>query len=63
MNPMPDSIRRGRDLVDTLLREATAAGATVILSSHELDRSLQLADEVVTIAGGIVTRDEQGGGS
>lgn len=55
--------QEGRDLVDTLLREATAAGATVILSSHELDRSLQLADEVVTIAGGIVTRDEQGGGS
>ena len=55
--------QQGRDLVDALLREATAAGATVILSSHELDRSLQLADEVVTIAGGIVTRDEQGGES
>ncbi len=53
----------GRDLVDALVREATAAGATVILSSHELDRSLQLADEVITIAGGIVTRDESSGAS
>jgi heme ABC exporter ATP-binding subunit CcmA len=44
----------GRDLVDTIMREATASGATVILSSHELDRSLQLADEVITIAGGTV---------
>ena len=43
----------GRDLVDQLVRDATAAGATVILSSHELDRSLELADEVVTIAGGV----------
>jgi heme ABC exporter ATP-binding subunit CcmA len=43
----------GRDLVDTLVRDATAAGATVVLSSHELDRSLELADEVVTITGGV----------
>lgn len=47
----------GRDLVDTLVREAVAAGATVVLSSHELDRSLQLADSVVTIAGGVVRTD------
>ena len=53
----------GRDLVDALVREAAAAGATVILSSHELDRSLQLADEVITIAGGLVTRDEPSGAS
>ena len=43
----------GRDVVDDLVRDASAAGATVILSSHELDRSLDLADEVVTISGGI----------
>ena len=49
--------QEGRDLVDQLLREATAAGATVILSSHELDRSLQLADEVVTLSGGVASRD------
>jgi heme ABC exporter ATP-binding subunit CcmA len=44
----------GRDLVDQLVRDATAAGATVVLSSHELDRALALADRVVTIAGGAV---------
>jgi heme ABC exporter ATP-binding subunit CcmA len=49
--------QEGRDLVDQLLHEATAAGATVILSSHELDRSLQLADEVVTLSGGVASRD------
>jgi heme ABC exporter ATP-binding subunit CcmA len=54
--------QEGRDLVDALLREATAAGATVILSSHELDRSMQLADEVVTIAGGVVSADRSGSG-
>jgi heme ABC exporter ATP-binding subunit CcmA len=43
----------GRDLVDQLVRDATRAGATVILSSHELDRSMELADEVVTITGGV----------
>ncbi len=45
----------GRDLIDRLIRDATAAGATVILSSHELDRSMQLADDVVTIVGGVAT--------
>jgi len=47
----------GRDVVDRLVRDATAAGATVVLSSHELDRSLELADEVVTIAGGVAHRE------
>ena len=47
----------GRDLVDQLVRDATAAGATVILSSHELDRSMELADEVVTISGGVAHRE------
>jgi len=49
--------QEGRDLVDALVREAVAAGATVVLSSHELDRSLQLADSVITIAGGTVRPD------
>ena len=49
--------QEGRDLVDTLVREAVAAGATVVLSSHELDRSLQLADSVITVAGGVVRPD------
>ena len=47
----------GRDIVDDLVREASRAGATIILSSHELDRSLDLADEVVTIAGGTAHRE------
>jgi heme ABC exporter ATP-binding subunit CcmA len=42
----------GRDLLDDLARRAVAAGATVVLSSHELDRAEALADRVVTIVGG-----------
>ncbi len=42
----------GRDLLDGLVRRAVASGATVLLSSHELDRAEALADRVVTIVGG-----------
>lgn len=42
----------GRDLLDDLVRDAVAAGATVLLASHELDRAASLADRCVTIAGG-----------
>ena len=42
----------GRDLLDGLVRRAVAAGATVIMASHELDRAEALADRVVTIVGG-----------
>lgn len=42
----------GRDLLDGLVRRAVEAGATVILSSHELDRAEALAHRVVHIAGG-----------
>ena len=42
----------GRDLLDGLVRRAVGAGATVLLSSHELDRAEALADRVVTIVGG-----------
>jgi heme ABC exporter ATP-binding subunit CcmA len=42
----------GRDLFDALVRDAVAAGATVLFASHELDRALELAHRVVTIAGG-----------
>jgi heme ABC exporter ATP-binding subunit CcmA len=41
-----------RDLVDDLVRRAVAAGATVLLASHDLDRAEALADRIVTIAGG-----------
>ncbi|MFZ6005703.1 MAG: heme ABC exporter ATP-binding protein CcmA [Actinomycetota bacterium] len=42
----------GRDMLDGLVHEAVAAGATVLLSSHELDRAEALAHRVVHIAGG-----------
>ena len=53
--------KEGRDIVDELVRDATRAGATVILSSHELDRSMDLADEIVTLGGGITLNDSTHG--
>lgn len=44
--------RDGRDLLDGLVRIAVASGATVVLSSHELERAEALADRVVTITAG-----------
>jgi heme ABC exporter ATP-binding subunit CcmA len=48
----------GRDLVDNLLRQAVAAGATVVFASHELDRAEPLAHRVVTMAGGRIDGSE-----
>jgi heme ABC exporter ATP-binding subunit CcmA len=45
----------GRELLDELVREAAAAGATVLLASHELERAAALATRTVTMAGGQVT--------
>src|SRR5581483_1811161 len=54
----------GRDLVDRLIRSAAAAGATVVVASHELDRAGAIADRTVTIAGGTtVTVDPSTSGS
>lgn len=47
----------GRDLLDGLLRDAAAAGATVVLASHELDRAQAVADRVLTFAGGQISTD------
>jgi len=44
----------GRDLVDDLVREATAGGATVLFASHELDRAGALAGRQLTVVGGQV---------
>lgn len=44
----------GRDEIDALLRDAVGAGATVIVSSHELERARGLATRVVTVDGGTV---------
>lgn len=49
----------GRDVVDRIISEAAAAGATVIVASHELDRVRTLAPRTVTVAGGVVVRDEE----
>lgn len=45
----------GRALVDELVREAAAAGCTVLLASHELDRAASLAGRTVALAGGQIT--------
>ena len=51
--------RAGRDLLDGLVLEATAAGATVLFASHELDRAEGIASRIVTIAGGVVRSDRK----
>jgi heme ABC exporter ATP-binding subunit CcmA len=45
----------GRDLVDGLMRDAVAAGATVLFASHELDRAEAVAHRSVQVAGGTVS--------
>jgi len=45
--------QHGRDLVDNLVSEASTAGATVLLASHELDRTAGLATRRVSLAGGM----------
>ena len=50
----------GRDELDVTLRAAVAAGATVIVASHELERAGALATRVVDVVGGQV-RDVHGG--
>ena len=42
----------GRDELDSLLRNAVASGATVVLASHESERASGLATRTVTIDGG-----------
>lgn len=44
----------GRDDLDATLRDAAAAGATVMVASHELERAGALATRVVEIVGGQV---------
>ena len=44
----------GRDDLDATLREAAAAGATVMVASHELERAGALATRVVEVVGGRV---------
>lgn len=45
----------GRDLVDELVHQAVASGATALVASHELDRVAGLATRVVHVVGGHIT--------
>ena len=47
----------GRDLVDRLIGDAAAAGATVLFASHDLERADAVADRTVSIVGGAVVDD------
>ncbi len=44
----------GRDKLDALILDAAAAGATVLVASHELERVGRLSPREITIAGGAV---------
>src|SRR2546423_3389812 len=46
--------RAARDSVDGLIRSAAVAGATVLIASHELERTRALATDIVFLAGGAV---------
>ena len=51
----------GRDELDATLRAAVAAGATVIVASHELERAGALASRVVEVVAGQVHAASGGG--
>lgn len=51
--------QHGRDLIDGLIVDAATAGATVMLASHELDRTVDLATRHLTVAGGTITADRR----
>ncbi len=46
--------RAGRDVIDDLITKAAAAGATVVICSHDIDRAAEVATRTVTITGGAV---------
>ena len=50
-----------RALLGRVIATATEGGASVVLSSHEPDFSVPLADRVVGMVGGRVTAEEPGG--
>jgi heme ABC exporter ATP-binding subunit CcmA len=49
--------QRGRDELDATLRQAAAAGATILVASHELDRAESLATRIVDVVAGQVHED------
>ena len=44
----------GRDLIDGLIAEASAAGVTVLIASHERDRAEAVVHRTVAVGGGTV---------
>lgn len=44
--------QRGRDELDATLRQASTAGATILVASHELDRAESLASRIVDVVAG-----------
>ena len=50
-----------RTLLGELIAEAVVDGAAVLLSSHEPELSVPLSDRVVTLGGGRITGEEDGG--
>jgi heme ABC exporter ATP-binding subunit CcmA len=52
---------QARDLLGALVTEAVGAGAAVLLSSHEPELAVPLADRVVTMGGGRVLAEARGG--
>jgi ABC-type cobalamin transport system ATPase subunit len=59
--PHMEGLPEPRDLLDEMVREAATAGATVVLSSHELDRAVALADRAVLVNGGTISPSTVGG--
>ena len=49
--------QEARAVVDGLVNEAAASGATVVLASHELDRAVSLATRTITVSGGMIVAD------
>lgn len=45
---------KGRDEIDLIIQEAAAAGATVVVASHEIERAKNLATRTVSLAAGRV---------
>ncbi len=52
----------GRDELDSTLRQAAAAGATILVASHELERAGNLATRIVEVVAGQVTTSASGVG-
>lgn len=51
----------GRDFVDDLVGHAVRFGATVLIASHDLERTDQLATRTVTVTGGRIADDQDDG--